>query len=141
MGMEQRRFPRIDRITPEQILRLSSDQSPKQNTILTRNVSASGVCFTTGDNLVPGTFFLIYLNPQSLPEIGGHPETWVRSGDYYLARVVRAKRLQDDFEIGATFVNKAVCQVDELLHFTELMNARMLSAMNEDRATSTRSAI
>ncbi len=132
MSLEQRRFPRIDRITPEQILRLSSDQSPKQNIILTRNVSASGVCFTTGENLVPGTAFLIYLNPMSLPELGGHPETWVRSGDYYLARVVRAKRLQADFEIGAAFVNKAVCQVDELLHFTELMNARMLHSMTGD---------
>lgn len=136
MSLEQRHFPRIDCITPEQILRLSSDQSPRQNLILTRNVSASGVCFTTGENLLPGTSFLIYLNPMSLPEIGGHPETWVRAGDYYLARVVRAKRLQADFEIGAAFVNKTVCQADELLHFTELMNAKMLQSMTGDRVQS-----
>jgi hypothetical protein len=134
---DKRRFPRIDHVASEQIVRLVSDQTPRLNFILTQNFSASGIKFTTAEELLPGTDFLLYLNPALVPELGGASAKWVHAGDHYLTRVVWVKRLATPgnqattplFEVGAAFVEQSTCRIDEIHHLTELLNVSMLERL------------
>lgn len=127
----KRRFPRIDYVASEQIIRISSDQTPRQNVILTQNVSASGIKFTTAEEFLPNSDFLLYLNPQLIPELGHDATQWVRAGDHYLARVVWVKRIDGKslYEVGATFADKSTCRADAIQKLTELLNVSMLQRL------------
>lgn len=129
---ENRRFPRIDHVSSKQIIHVDSLQNPQKNLILTENLSASGIKFTTNTSLQVGLFFLIYLNDQLMHEIRKKFQDqthWIRAGDYYLTKVVRLKTLDEKenmFEVGAAFIEKDGCCMEDLEIFTELMNISML---------------
>lgn len=134
---ENRRFPRIPHVTSRQIVHL--DQSgPKKNFILTENLSASGIKFTTHNILEEGQYFLIYLNDQLMKEIRSlyeKKQSWVKAGDYYLAKVIWISKIRKDenvFEIGAAFVKKDNCRSDEIETLTDLMNISMMDNLPKD---------
>lgn len=136
-GPENRRFPRIPHVISRQIVHL--DQSgARKNYILTENLSASGIKFTTNHNLEQGQLFLIYLNDQLMKEIRSlyeKKQNWVKAGDYYLAKVVwanDAKKEQAVFEVGAAFVQRDSCKSDEIQTLTELMNVSMMDSLPKD---------
>lgn len=126
---EKRRYPRIHHVSSREMIHLDQNQNPKKNLILTENFSASGVRFTTNEPLKPAQFLLIYLNDQLMREINQNNAVWVRSGDYYLTRVVwvrPAKTQEKNFDVGVEFIEKNKCDAKDLEIFTELMNIRML---------------
>ena len=131
--IENRRYPRIHHVSSREMIHLDGEQNPKRNLILTENFSASGVRFTTNEVLQPSQFLLIYLNDQLMREINQNNSHWLRSGDYYLTRVVWAKNSSFDaqtFEIGVEFIEKNACDAQDLESFTELMNVRMLESVS-----------
>lgn len=132
---ENRRFPRIPHVSSRQIVHVDDAQNPHKNLILTENLSASGVKFTTNSRLCLGQFFLIYLNDQLMREIDslyGHKKSWLKAGDYYLTKVVWVRELDPTnsvYEIGAAFIEKDDCREAELATFTELMNVKTLQEL------------
>lgn len=137
MTPENRRFPRIPHVTSRQIVHLDQD-GPKKNFILTENLSASGIKFTTHNHLEEGLYFLIYLNDQLMKEIRSlyeKKQSWVKAGDYYLAKVVWVTEIRKDqsvFEIGAAFVKKDNCRTGEIETLTDLMNISMMDNLPKD---------
>lgn len=130
---EKRRYPRIHHVSSREMVHLDQNQNPKKNFILTENYSASGVRFTTNESLTPNQFLLIYLNDQLMREINKDNAKWLKSGDYYLTRVVWAKTSESSdngFDVGVEFIEKQKCQEEDLEVFTELMNIRMLEKVN-----------
>jgi hypothetical protein len=129
---DNRRFPRIPHVSSRQIVHVDDAQNPHKNLILTENLSASGVKFTTNSKLALAQFFLIYLNDQLMREIDSlysHKKSWLKAGDYYLTKVVWVKEIDPAasiYEIGAAFIEKDECREEELATFTELMNVRTL---------------
>lgn len=130
--IENRRYPRIHHVSSREIVHLDQEQNPKRHVILTENFSASGVRFTTNEKLTPSQFLLIYFNDQLMREINHNQSQWLRSGDYYLTRVVWVKTSSFDtqtFEVGVEFIEKQACGVEDLETFTELMNVTMLESV------------
>ena len=137
VASENRRFPRIPHVISRQIVHL--DQSgPKKNLILTENLSASGIKFTTQNQLLQGQYFLIYLNDQLMKEIRSlyeRKQSWVKAGDYYLAKVVWIQDVnkgESVFEVGAAFVKKDTCRTEEIETLTELMNISMMDHLTKE---------
>lgn len=132
---DNRRYPRIPHVSSRQIIHLDLLQTPHRNLILTEDLSASGVKFTTNNRLDLSQYFLIYLNDQLMHEINSlyrERAHWVRAGDYYLTKVVWAKEIGDTdgfYEVGAAFVEKEGCRVEDIATFTELMNVSMLEKL------------
>ncbi|OVE81842.1 hypothetical protein BVY03_02570 [bacterium K02(2017)] len=127
---ENRRFPRLDHVSSRQIIRLDQTQTPHRNIVLTQNLSACGIRFTTHDNLEKNTYFLIYLNEQNLESIHNSNQNFLRSGDYLLAKVVWNKTNPDKtFKIGAAFLEKEKAKSNEIETFTELVNISMLDLL------------
>lgn len=117
---------------------MDANQNPKKNLILTENYSASGVRFTTNEELDSSQFLLIYLNDQLMREINSDKAQWVRSGDYYLTRVVWSKPSKEDsgnWDVGVEFIERATCRPEDLETFTELMNVRMLEKVSGSSLT------
>lgn len=137
---ENRRFPRVPHVSSRQIIHVDPAQNPRRNLILTENLSASGIKFTTNNRLENSQFFLIYLNDLLMHEINSLSEQrsrWVRAGDYYLMRVVWIKEIDVQAgvcEIGASFIEKEYCREEELATFTELMNINVLEKLPQARA-------
>src|SRR3989338_3368681 len=106
MTSDNRRFPRIPHVSSRQIVHIDDAQNPHKNLILTENLSASGIKFTTNSRLELGQFFLIYLNDLLMRDINslyGHKKSWLKAGDYYLTKVVWAKEVdvsEPVYEIG-----------------------------------------
>ncbi len=126
---ENRRYPRIHHVSSREIVHLDHDQNPKRHLILTENFSASGVRFSTGEALQPRQHLLIYLNDQLVRDINKDHSEWIRSGDYYLTRVVWVQpdpASPQTFEVGVEFIEKKSCASVDLEIFTELLNVRML---------------
>lgn len=129
---ENRRYPRISHVTSRQIVRLDNSQTPQKNIILTQDLSACGIKFTTNEKLAPASYFLIYLNNLVLNEINKNHQSFLKSGDYFLAKVVWSKLLEDQsYEIGAAFLEKNSCKAREIDTFTELVNISMLDLLPE----------
>lgn len=132
---ENRKYPRIPHVSSRQIIHLDPLQTPHRNLILTENLSASGIKFTTNCRLDSPQYFLIYLNDQLMHEINSlyrDRARWVKAGDYYLTKVVWAKEIKETeglFEIGAAFIEKEGCRAEDLATFTELMNVSMLEKL------------
>ena len=130
---DNRRFPRLPHVGSKQIVHVDAGQNAQNNFILTENLSASGIKFTTNSVLKDAQFFLIYLNDQLMRDLSGlyeHKKTWVSAGEYYLAKVVWAKEIDTGiFEIGASFVEKSGCREEELATLTELMNITALEKL------------
>jgi hypothetical protein len=125
-------------VSSREIIHLDQNQNPKKNLILTENYSASGVRFTTNEKLESQQFLLIYLNDQLMREINKDNAGWVKSGDYYLTRVVWARPTQESkpsFNIGVEFIEKKNCNHKDLEVFAELMNVRMLEKVNAAAGT------
>lgn len=136
---ENRRFPRIPHATSRQIVHLDQN-GPRKNFILTENLSASGIKFTTHNPLEEGQLFLIYLNDQLMKEIRSlyeKKQNWIKAGDYYLAKVVWAQDIKKEpgvFDIGATFVQKDNCRSNEIETLTDLMNISMMDNLHKEPA-------
>lgn len=133
--LDNRRFPRIPHVSPRQIVHVDGGQNPHKNLILTENLSASGIKFTANSKLAVGQYFLIFLNGELMRDVDSlyaHKKAWIKSGDYYLTRVVWAKELDDTdslFEIGAAFIEKDVAREEDLATFTELLNVNALERL------------
>ena len=137
VASENRRFPRIPHVISRQIVHLDQN-GPKKNLILTENLSASGIKFTTQNQLLQGQYFLIYLNDQLMKEIRSlyeRKQSWVKAGDYYLAKVVWIQDVNKGegvFEVGAAFVKKDTCRTEEIETLTELMNISMMDHLTKE---------
>ncbi len=131
---DNRRYPRIDHITSRQITRLDESQTPQRNYILTQNMSACGIKFTTNEKLEPATHFLIYLNDQMLQSMNNDSQNWFKLGDYYLSKVIWTQEIRPGFyEVGAGFLEKNSCSEGDIDTFTELVNLDMLQSLPDVR--------
>ncbi|MBF0107465.1 MAG: hypothetical protein HQM16_19325 [Deltaproteobacteria bacterium] len=129
---ENRRYPRISHVTSRQIVRLDGSQTPQKNIILTQNLSACGIKFTTNEFITPASHFLIYLNNVVVNDVIKDTRTFLKSGDYFLAKVAWCKELKRDYyEIGASFLEKNSCKARDIDTFTELVNISMLDLLPE----------
>lgn len=129
-GKENRRFPRISHVESRQIIRLDESQTPQKNLILTENLSASGLKFTSNQNLTSGTLFLIYLNDVLIHDMHLNKNNLIKSGDYYLCKVVRTRTLKDGlYEIGSAFFDRKAAHSEDMETFTELVNISMLDSL------------
>lgn len=127
---DNRKFPRISHVESRQIIRLDDSQTPKKNLILTENLSASGMKFSTNQHLENGTLFLIYLNDILIDDMAINKNNLLKSGDYYLCQVVRCKALpQNCYEIGAAFFDRQSARSSDMETFTELVNISMLESL------------
>lgn len=131
---DNRRFPRIAHVTSRQIVRIDESQNPKKNFVLTENLSGCGIKFTTNEKIKDDTHFLIYLNDMLVKDLNQNGKNLLKSGDYYLCKVVWAKEIRPKiFEIGAAFLEKKTCDSDQIETFTELVNISMLDSLPEIR--------
>lgn len=128
---EHRRFPRIQRISTPQIVRFNDAKAPKQNHVMTRDVSAAGVKFSTTEKLLPASYFLAHLDDDVARTASRANAVCVRSGDYYLTRVVWIKKALDSglYEVGARFVEKTECGLEHMELFTQLLNVCMIERL------------
>lgn len=129
---ENRRFPRIDHVSPRQIVRVDDSENPQKNFVITENLSGSGIKFTTNSALKSSSYFLVYLNDALLSDIGQNSENLLKSGDYYLCKVVWSNEIRSNaYEVGAAFLEKKSCQSQDIDTFTELVNITMLDLLPE----------
>lgn len=132
INTENRRFPRIHHVSSRQIIRVDDTQTPQQNIVLTENLSSCGIKFTTNSKIESPSYFLIYLNDLLLRDIKINSANLLKSGDYYLARVVWCQKVRGPFhKIGAAFLERQNCQEQEIETFTELVNISMLDLLPE----------
>jgi hypothetical protein len=128
--LDHRRFPRIERVSTRQIVRFTAAETPQKSHVMTRDVSAAGVKFSTTEVLSPASFFLAWLNDEVARAAAGSNGACVRSGDYYLTRVVwTQKRDSGLYEVGARFVEKAECGLEHMELFTQLLNVCMMERL------------
>lgn len=133
--VENRKFPRIPHVTSRQILSFDGGNNTKENLVLTQNLSASGIKFTTNGVLESEQCFLICLNDHLMQQIRTlfeEHEDFLRAGDYYLTKVVwvnEVKKNQGIYEVGASFLRKTECGPKDVDTLTELMNAQMLKEL------------
>lgn len=128
----KRKFPRIHHVTSKEIIHLDGGQNPRQNMIVTQNVSSAGVKFTTNEMLKEAQYFLIFLNDVLIRNLNKDVKSLIRSGDYYLTKVAWIKKVEeyeDMFDVGAAFIEKQNCSSEDIDVFTELMNAKMLNLL------------
>lgn len=129
---DKRRFPRIHHVSSRQIIRIDDSQTPQQNIVLTENLSGCGIKFTTNSKIESTSYFLIYLNDLLLKDVEINSANLLKSGDYYLARVVWCKNLRGLYrEIGANFLEKKNCESQDIDTLTELVNISMLDLLPE----------
>ncbi len=129
---DKRRFPRIHHVSSRELIHIDDAQTPEKHVVLTENLSACGIKFTTNAPLVMDAAFLIYLNDVLVADMDMNAKNLLKSGDYYLARVVWAKQMQNDFtEIGAAFLEKKNCASEDIDTFTELVNVSMLDLLGD----------
>lgn len=132
---DNRRFPRIPHVTSRQIIHLDDGQNPRRHLILTENLSASGIKFTTNNLVHPAQYFLIYLNDAVMHELRALDRAsarWVRAGDHYLTRVVWVLEIPATpgiFDVGAAFIERESLREDMLATFTELLNLSVLEKL------------
>jgi len=127
---DNRRYPRIDHVTSQQIIRLDEAQTPHKNYIITKNMSACGIRFTTHEELTSCAHFMIYLNDHLVKSITANTKNWFRLGCYYLARVAWTRELKTGlYEVGASFLERESCNHEQLETFTELVNLDMLDML------------
>jgi len=129
---EKRRHPRFPIMTTEQIIRLTENQTPRKNIIVTENISTSGMKFTINNPLKTTSYFLVNLNDINLDKTEHNKDIWLNSGGFYLTKVMWANSLKDDFyQVGARFLEKKKCNSTDLDYFTELVNIKMLDILPE----------
>ena len=129
---ENRRFPRIAHISPRQIVRLDDAEVPQKNLIVTENLSASGIKFTTNVDLKMSSYFLVFLNDVLLRDIDQNSKNLLKSGDHFFCKVVWSRALRSStYEIRACFLEKQGCQSEDIDSFTELVNVTMLDILPE----------
>lgn len=132
---ENRQFPRIPHMSSRHIVHFDAKKAVKKDIILTENLSASGIKFTTNCDLKKGHYFLIDLHDQLMQEfqsLFADKHSWIKSGDYYLMQVVWSQEIeknQDVFEIGAAFVQKDQCKMAEIETLTKLMSAQVIEEL------------
>lgn len=129
MTNDKRDFPRIDEVSSRQIILLNATQTPQKSFVLTANLSGSGIQFTTNSPLTEGHLFLIYLNDVLINDLKINRVNLVRSGDHYLCRVVWNQKQDNKTQVGACFLERKLCNSDELETFVELVNLSTLDSL------------
>ncbi len=121
----QRRFPRIDHVSSRQIILLNSQNGTSCNAIMTQNLSARGVKFTSDTPLTMGQAFLIYLNPVLIDSLKIDKQLLIRSGDYYFCHVMWTKPTAHGIEVGAQFIESQKVSPSDIHHFVTLLNSTL----------------
>jgi hypothetical protein len=128
--IEKRRFPRHDHISTQKIVRLDMTQTPKENIILVQNFSVCGAKFFTPEKLNLSSYLLTTLNDPLIRELNQKNPLWLKSGDYFLSKVVWVNQeTPSNFEIGVEFINKQGTTPQILETFTELVNASAMEKL------------
>lgn len=128
--IEKRRFPRHDYVSTQKIVRLDMNQTPKENIILVRNFSVCGAKFFTPEKLNLSSYLLTTLNDPLIRELNEKNPLWLKSGDYYLSKVVWVNQeTANNFEVGVEFINKQKSTAQILETFTELVNANAVNKL------------
>ena len=128
--IEKRRFPRHEHISTEKIVRLDLTQTPKENIILVRNFSACGAKFFTPEKLNLASYLLTTLNDPLIRELNQKNPLWLKSGDYYLSKVVWVNQeTPNNYEVGVEFQTRQNSNSQILETFTELVNASAISKL------------
>ena len=102
---------------------LDANFSPFLYSVMTQNLSGSGIKFTTDIPLIENQSFLIYLNPILVDHLKLNPAILIRSGDYFFCKIVWKKPIKSGCEFGAKFIQSNELNDLELDHFVTLLNA------------------
>lgn len=130
-SVDQRKFPRIRHITSRHIVTIDPLQTPKKNIVLTKNLSACGIRFTTNEPIPSSTYFLICLNAPMLTDLNQNKQNLLQCGDFYLSCVIWSQPIKSNlYDVGARFVEKRPVNSHELETFTELVNINMLDQLH-----------
>lgn len=129
--IENRKFPRIPHVSSRQIIKLGQTKSdPQKGLVVTNNVSGCGIKFSTSNIFQNNELFLIYLNDVMAKDLQTNGKSLLKSGDYYMAKVVWIQNLPNgNQEVGAEFLTKKEGDAQNMQTFTELLNVSMLDSI------------
>ncbi len=123
--MEQRKYPRYNVISQQQVLHLSGKEISKSR-VLSKNISASGFCFRSARPYELEKIVFVHLQAQEVSDLEINRAGILKSGNYFLARVIwsRPASQNDDpfFEIGCSFISREEGNPLTLDLFTRCLN-------------------
>lgn len=124
--VERRKYPRIEIVTQQRILRYTTQKQFVKSVGLTRNVSPAGVCFRTSRAYDEGDVILVYLDEDVLSDLKINRAQVFKSGNYFMAQVVWFRPSQgetDPFhEVGCAFLERSQGDSKSIELFTRLVN-------------------
>ena len=119
--MDQRKFQRHSIIVQQQVLHVAG-KNIAHNRVLSKNVSASGFCFTSSQSYDIGETVFVHLNGQVTDEVAENLAGVFKAGNYFLARVVWCREGDNNYEIGCAFVGRQEANPLTMDLFTRCLN-------------------
>lgn len=130
--MEKRRHPRIEICSQQKIISLSPEDELKKDIVLSKNLSASGVCVRSPNIYKEGSLFLVHMDDSILEDIKNNRAHVMKSGGYLLAKSVwnTLSPISSDpfYHIGCAFVELAEKDSDKVNLFLQLVNRSILES-------------
>ncbi len=104
--LERREFLRVDFETSVKYSVCSDEQVTSAASGLTKNISASGILFTTNQKLDVGTYIAISLDKHTLTDVVEIDDSVIVVDSKLLGKVVRTEELVADkkYDIGISFL-------------------------------------
>lgn len=123
---ERRKYPRADVVTQQRIIQSKSHQEFIKEIGVTKNVSASGLCFRSSQTYEQGALIFVYLDEDVLTDLKINRANILKAGNYFLARIIWSRtsesRTDPFFEIGCAFLERSEGDTESIELFTRLVN-------------------
>lgn len=124
--MEKRRFDRVSLRTQPYVLDGNLECGFAKDLVISKNVSASGLCFRSSKGYQQGQRFLVYLHDDVLHDLQLNRARVIKSGNYFLAQSIwchpSPSQADPFFEVGCSFVKLTDGSFAVINHFTSLVN-------------------
>lgn len=85
---EKRKFPRTEIITQQRIIKSSREREFINEVGVTKNISATGLCFRSDKDHEVATRIFVYLDQDVLADLKLNRGQVIKTGNFFLARVI-----------------------------------------------------
>jgi hypothetical protein len=137
VATDHRKSERVHHVRPQKVIRFSAyDFSPRSHVIVSADLSATGIRFTTKEPFQKDELCLLSLSDEKLKQLQAGFENkdqgWIHSGDCYLSQVVWTSDKNEGgaCNVGARFLNLKDSSPDILEAFQKFMNHQMMTDLS-----------
>jgi len=123
---EKRKFPRTEIITQQRIIQSNREREFIKEVGVTKNISATGICFRSNQDYEVGTRIFVYLDQGVLDDLKINKGQVIKTGNFFLARIIWSRQsiIESDpfFEVGCAFLSRSEGDAESINLFTRLVN-------------------